>query len=313
MKFNTLLSHLLNIKYPIISAPMANISGGLLATEVTKAGGLGLIGGGYGHQEWLEEELDKVNDNEFGVGFITWRLAENPQLLDLTLAKKPKAIMLSFGDIKPFVEPIKAAGIPLICQVQTVLQARECKQLGADIIVAQGSEAGGHGANRGGMALIPAVVDAVSPLPVIAAGGICDARGIAAAMMLGASGVLMGTRFFASHESLASAAAKKRLLEATGDNTLRTDVFDFARGYHWPQPYSARALKNQFTERWHGIDNRAAKITADVQQNYQKALSSNNFEEAALFVGEGVDLIGEIMSAKDIINQLVCQLRQIKC
>ncbi len=306
MKTSTLKT-ILGIEHSIISAPMANAAGGLLATEVTKAGGLGLIGGGYCDSAWVTDELSKVAEGEFGIGFITWRLMLNPKLLSLALQKKPKAVMLSFGDIEPFVEEIKSANVPLICQIQTVDQAMDCVKKGADIIVAQGTEAGGHGATCPAASLIPAVINAVTPIPVVAAGGICDALDIKNALSLGASGVLMGTRFLASEESLASAAAKERLLSAKGEDTVRTNVFDYARGYDWPKPYTARAIKNNFTKKWHDTQNAKDKINVDVQQDYAEAVNKNDFDEAAIFAGEGVGNIDEILSASRIIEKLFNQ------
>jgi nitronate monooxygenase len=139
---------------------------------------LGLIGGGYGDAKWLTREFEAAGVGRVGVGFITWSLAKRPALLDMALERCPAAVMLSFGDPAPFVERIKRAGATLICQVQTVAMAREAVAKGADMLVAQSAEAGGHGVARGTMALVPAIVDAVGPdLPVAAAGGIADGRG----------------------------------------------------------------------------------------------------------------------------------------
>lgn len=296
---------LLNIKYPIISAPMGNIAGGLLATSVSEAGGLGLIGGGYCEQIWVKQQLDIAGNKPFGIGFITWRLHNNASVLEMALERNPQAVMLSFGDIAPFVSTIKAKGVPLICQVQSVEQAIDCKIKGADIIVAQGTEAGGHGGTQSAMALIPAVVDAVSPLPVAAAGGLCDSRGMKAAFALGAKGILMGTRFMASEESLASDKAKELILTAKACDTIRTRVFDYARGYDWPQPYAARVLKNKFIEQWHGQENLQASIDEAQQALYIDACYQANFDIAGLFIGEGVDLIRDILPAPTIIKRLM--------
>jgi nitronate monooxygenase len=132
-------------------------------------------------------------------------LEKAPEALDLALETQPAAVMLSFGDPTMFAPRIKAAGSTLICQVQSVAGATTAAEAGADVIVAQGRDAGGHaGMMRGTMGLVPAVVDAVAPIPVVAAGGIADGRGLAAALSLGAAGVLMGTRFAATRESLQS-------------------------------------------------------------------------------------------------------------
>ncbi|QGP54398.1 Nitronate monooxygenase [Piscirickettsia salmonis] len=212
---------------------------------------------------------------------------------------------ISFGDIKPFASKIKDAGITLITQVQTVKQAIYDKEQGADIIVAQGSEAGGHGANRGTMALVPAVVDSVGTTPVVAAGGICDGRGIAASMMLGAQGVLLGTLFCASLEANGIAATKKLLIESNGDQTIRSELFDIVDGYDWPKPYTARAIKNKFSERWQGKAELSDKITKNTQDMYKQAKRNSDLDIAAIFAGEGLDLIHDILPAIALDQQFL--------
>jgi nitronate monooxygenase len=256
MPFRTRLTQLLGIEHPILLAPMGSVSGGALAAAVSAAGGLGLIGLGYGDPDWLEREFAAAGPARVGCGFITWSLARRPELLARALAHQPAAVMLSFGDPAPFAGPIKETGAALICQVQTVAQAIEAVAAGADVVVAQGTKAGGHGATRATLPLVPAVVDALrtrgSAAPVVAAGGIADGRGLAAALALGADGALIGTRFLASNEALAASAAKARVVAAGEDATVRTRIFDLARGLDWPDGYTGRALTNHFTERWHG-------------------------------------------------------------
>ena len=203
MSISTPLTARLGIRHPILLAPMDVIAGARLTTAVSAAGGFGILGGGYGDRTWLEQETAKLADvsDPFGIGFITWSLAKRPELLDIALGARPRAIMLSFGDPKPFAPRIKASGALLICQVQTEEMARQALDAGADILIAQGTEAGGHGASRTTIDIVPAIVDlAAGRVPVAAAGGIGDGRGLAAMMMLGASGVLLGTRFYASQE-----------------------------------------------------------------------------------------------------------------
>jgi nitronate monooxygenase len=195
----TALTRLLGIAHPILLAPMGSAAGGKLAAAVTNAGGLGLIGSGYADAATIKKELAAAGNTSVGVGFITWALDKNPEALDVALAAQPPAVMISFGEPKPYARVIKDAGAKLICQVQTLAEAVEAAVAGADIIVAQGRDAGGHsGTTRGSMGLVPAVVNAVGAIPVVAAGGIADGRGLAAALALGAAGVLMGTRFAAS-------------------------------------------------------------------------------------------------------------------
>ncbi|MGH7125511.1 MAG: NAD(P)H-dependent flavin oxidoreductase [Stellaceae bacterium] len=309
MPLRTRLTEKLGIMHPVILAPMGSASGGALARAVSDAGGLGLIGMGYGNAEWLEREFLAAGNARVGCGFITWSLAERSHLLDRALDHKPAAVMLSFGDPKPFVPTIKRAGASLICQVQGVAQAVEAADLGADIVVAQGTEAGGHGASRSTLALVPAVVDAVrarnAQVVVVAAGGIADGRGLAAALMLGAEGVLVGTRFLASNEALTSAPAKARIVAARGDNTVRTRVFDMARRLDWPAPYTGRALQNDFSRQWHGRESELEASLSSEAARYAQAADVNDVDVAVVFAGEAVDLVRRIEPARDIISGLV--------
>jgi nitronate monooxygenase len=194
----TPLTVALGLRHPVVLAPMAGVSGGALAAAVSRAGGLGLIGGGYGDRDWLEREFAAAGDARVGTGFILWALERQPDLLDLALDRDPAAVFLSFGDFGRFAGRVRRAGIPLILQVQTLAQARAALDAGADILVAQGTEAGGHGGARATLPLVPAVVDIAGEVPVLAAGGIADGRGLAAALMLGAAGALCGTAFYAA-------------------------------------------------------------------------------------------------------------------
>jgi nitronate monooxygenase len=224
MSISTRLTELLKVKHPILLAPMDVVSDGRLAATVSRAGGFGIIGGGYGDETWLARELDAAGDARVGVGFITWSMAKRPRLLDLVLERRPVAVMLSFGEVRPHAQKIKKAGALLICQVQTLRQANAAAANEADILVAQGAEGGGHGISRSTFPFVPAVVDAVPHIPVAAAGGIADGRGLAAALMLGADGVLVGTRFYASQEAAGFVAAKDRIVSETGDHTITRDL-----------------------------------------------------------------------------------------
>jgi len=158
---------------------------------------------------------------------------------------------------------------------------------------------------------VPAVVDAVSPLPVVAAGGIADGRGVAAALTLGAAGALIGTRFYASHEALGHESAKQQLVHAKGEDTLRTRVFDLVRGYPWPEHFTGRALANAFTDRWHG---REASLSEDLEAQrdlYTRAGETGDTDVLAVFAGEGVDAIGSVEPAETIMRQMVRETRVV--
>lgn len=306
----TPVTRLLGIRYPILLAPMGAVAGGALAAAVAQAGGFGMIGPGYLDESWIGREFDAAGNAPVGIGFITWHLAQHPERLGFALARKPAAVMLSFGDAAPFVDQIRGSGAKLIMQVQTLGDARRAAELGADLIVAQGGEAGGHGAiGRGTLPLTAAMVDAVAPIPVVAAGGIADGRGLAAALALGAAGALVGTRFFATQEALGHPAAKAGLVTGQGDATVRTTVFDVIRKIDWPKPFTGRALRNRTVETWHGREN---ELVADIDRQhaaYTAAAAQGDFTTAVLWAGEGVDLIRDIPSARDVVVQMATEAR----
>ncbi len=299
------LTRMFGLQHPIVLAPMGSVSGGQLAATVSNAGGLGLVGGGYGDVAWMRNELERVRNattRPWGVGLITWSIT--PKALDLALEYGPDAFMLSFGDPHPYARKIKDAGCRLICQVQDVEQARVARDAGADLIVAEGAEAGGHSGSRATLPLVPAVVDVVGPLPVIAAGGIADGRGLAAALMLGAQGVLMGTRFFASLEALGSPEAKRRIAAASASQTRRTRVFDIVRGYDWPPGHPGRALSNGFLEKWDGREAELAAAIQTEQPAYWDAARQGNFDTAVVWAGEAIDLIPSVEGAARLVERI---------
>lgn len=304
----TTLTKAFGLTHPIVLAPMGGVAGGRLAAAVSNAGGLGLVGGGYGDREWLAHELGLVQAHTkcaWGAGLITWSIGEG--ILELVLEHRPRAVMLSFGDPRPHAEAIKAAGCALICQVQGVPEARLAQEAGADFIVAQGTEAGGHGGMRATLPLVPAIVDLVAPTPVIAAGGIVDGRGLAAALMLGAQGALIGTRFCASTEALGRDAAKRRLVEANGGETARTRVFDIVRGYAWPAPYTGRALRNAFMGRFDGREDELVAARSRERGAYFAAVERDDYETALVWAGEGVDLVTSIEPAGELVATIGAQ------
>ena len=303
MSIRTALTVEFGLEYPIVSAPMGSVAGGRLAAAVSNAGALGLVGGAYGEPDWLRTELSKVRSGTtrpWGVGLITWHATR--EAVELALSYEPHAFMLSFGDPRPFAPAIKKAGCTLICQVQDTEDGKVAKAAGADLIVAQGTEAGGHGAERSTLPLVPAVVDAVAPTPVLAAGGIADGRGLAAALMLGAQGALMGTRFYAATEALGHESAKERIVLAKGRDTQRTRVFDIIRQHSWPQPYTGRALRNHFMERWEGRENDLNAALDKEIPGFRAAVRDGDFDRAMIWAGEGVDMVSDVASAGELVR-----------
>ncbi|GAC1328509.1 MAG: nitronate monooxygenase [Beijerinckiaceae bacterium] len=317
MSLRTRLTERLKLEHPILSAPMGFIAGGKLAAATSHAGGLGLIGGGYGDAEWLTREFEAAGNARVGCGFITWSLAKKPELLDAVLARAPAALMLSFGAVAPFAETIKRAGVPLICQVQSLAHAREAAAAGADIIVAQGGEAGGHAGYRATLTLTPEIADyladAAPDTLLVAAGGIADGRGLAAALMLGADGVLIGSRLMASAEALTPPGFVDAILAADGDGTIKTSVIDLVRKFDWPADFGGRALRTRFVTDWHGREAALAEPATHAAQNerFWRAFRAGEAEETGVFMGEAVGLIRDAPPAARVIERIVAEAERL--
>lgn len=219
-------------------------------------------------------------------------------------------MFLSFGNPAPFVERIHSVGVPVICQVGNVEHARHALDVGADIIVAQGGEGGGHGlGTRSTLTLVPELADLIAERGtdtlLLAAGGIADGRGLAAALVLGADGAVVGTRFLVSEEAAISAEAQARALLLSGDDTVRQSVYDILRGKDWPEKYSGRVLRNSFITQWHGREAAFNDSLDALREQFRTAVGAGDFNVANLIVGEAVGLIRSIESAESIVLSMI--------
>jgi nitronate monooxygenase len=304
----TRLTERFGLAHPIVLAPMAFAAGGALAAAVSRAGGLGLIGGGYGDPDWIDEQFAEAGDAPVGCGFITWRLHDRTHVLERVLERRPRAILLSFGDPRPYAPLVHDAGVPLLCQVQTRTDAEVAIEAAADVVVAQGAEAGGHGGRRSTLPLVPEIADlllARSPDTLLcAAGGIADGRGLAAALVLGADGALVGSRLWATEEALVAERMHAAALAAHGDGTLRTSVVDIARGLDWPPRFTARVLRNRFTDTWHGRERELREAGRDVARDWSEGWAAGDPDRANTFVGEAVGLIDAIEPARAVVERM---------
>jgi nitronate monooxygenase len=243
-------------------------------------------------------------------------MARDPKLLDQVLARQPAALMLSFGEVEPHASRIKARGVPLICQVQGMQYLREAVDAGADIIVAEGCEAGGHSGYRGVFTLVPEAADYLarhSPDTVlVAAGGVGDGRGLSAALMLGADGVLVGTRFVASQESEAPEGLRQAIIRADGDSTMKSTSVDIARKRYWPNPeFVVRVLKNGFVARWHGRE-REMEQAIDVEyERFWSAFKAGDADNTGVLMGEVSGIIRDAPPAAQIVHDMVAQTCQL--
>lgn len=312
----TRLTETFGIEHPIVLAPMDGVADARLTCAVSAAGGLGLLGGGYGDRAWLDAQLAAIPAGRAGCGFITWSLARQPGLLDVALDHDLAAVFLSFGDPTPFAERVHRAGVPLICQAGTLEQARQALDAGARVLVAQGGEAGGHGTGtRGTLTVVPEVADLLAERSpetlLLASGGVGDGRGLAAALCLGADGVVMGSRLWASAEAAEEPAAHARAVAAGGDDTVRQSVFDIVRGADWPEPYTGRVLRNDFTSRWHGHEDALRGDLTEAQQRFTSAKAAGDYSIGNVIVGEAVGLIEAIEPAAAIIDRTVRRARDV--
>jgi nitronate monooxygenase len=311
MGLRTGFTDLLAIDVPIASAPMGGSAGGALAAAVSNGGGFGMVGGGRGDPAWVARELAIVvsgTDRPWGVGFLSW--SATSEVVDQALEYGPHAVMLSFGDPGALAERVRAAGVPLVLQATDMDEARHAVALGADVIVAQGSEAGGHsGSGRATLPFVPLVVDLAGGIPVLAAGGIADGRGIAAALALGASGAMLGTRFQVTGEALVHPADVRALLDGSGERTERSRIPDIARGAPWPSRYPARVLRNAFVDHWRGRESELERDSA-AQTRYRDAEAARDLSVAAVWASSAIDLITEPLPASDLVRRLAGQAEQ---
>jgi nitronate monooxygenase len=310
MALYTAFTELFSLQHPIALAPMGGASGGALAAAVSNGGGLGLVGGGRQDPGWLDQQLEIVaagTGKPWGVGFQCW--SNDVGTVERALAHHPRAVMLSFGDSRPFVAAIRSAGAVLIVQVTNLDKARRAVDAGADVIVAQGTEAGGHGGRRSTLPFVPVVVDLAAPTPVLAAGGIADGRGVAAALALGAAGVLLGTRFLVAFEALVTPSVTKAIIEGGGEDTDRSRIYDIARGAPWPSRYPARTLRNPFFDRWRG---REGELEADpaARQAYREAVATGTLPPEPVWASEAIDLITEVSPAAELVGALAAEAEQ---
>jgi len=304
MGLRSALTDMFGIEHPIVLAPMGGVAGGRLAAAVAEGGGLGMIGGGRGDADWLGRECALAangTEKPWGIGLLSWAIDQDT--LAAAMAWRPAAIMLSFGDPAPFASAIHDAAIPLIVQVTSMAEARRALDVGADVVVAQGTEAGGHGGGRSTLPFVPAVVDVAGAVPVLAAGGIADGRGLAAALVLGAAGAVIGTRFEATTEALLDADEATAILAAGASDTILGRVADVAADAGWPAVYPARTLRNAFTDTW---QNREDELGDDDEalNEFRAGVDRADMDYVPVWAGEAVDLITELHGASALVGRI---------
>jgi nitronate monooxygenase len=268
--------------------------------------------GSAGSVELLEREADipRHRGLSFGIGLLDWAVASEPALLYAALSASPALLSVSFGDDLSWVERARTAGIVPATQVFDVAGARRAESAGIEVLVARGAEGGGHGEVKvGTLPLLEAVLEAVS-IPVLAAGGISSARGLAAVLAAGASGAWLGTSFAACPESLAPDWTRDALVRAVETDTVTTRVFDIAIGHPWPPHLPERVLRNGFTDRWWGREEEVAS-NAEARRALSDAIALGDHQVACVNAGQGVGLLTMVRPAAEVVEQFCAGASQL--
>lgn len=310
MALRTALTNQLGIKVPVICAPMAGVGDADLAVAVSRAGALGMIGiSGARSPEWVTEQLAHASAAQvpYGVGLMAWALPDNPEIFDLVIKATPALVSISLGTLEPWIGRARGAGIPVAVQVGSAAEARAAEKAGASLIVARGAEAGGHGrADIATLPLLQHVLDTVS-VPVVAAGGITGARGLAAVLAAGAAGAWAGTAFIGCFEATHTPAVRQALATAAATDTIYTRAFDIAQRIPWPPEFGGRGLRNAFTDTWADREEDLTALLAGQQPDegltasIRQARIDADLEFAPIYCGQGVGQIRVEVSAADVV------------
>ncbi len=312
---HTPVCELLGLRHPIALGGMAGATSVPLVAAVSNAGGLGVLGLATTPAEEISSvvaAIRETTDSPFGVNFLLF-LARD-EAVDAALESSPPVFSTAWPradqDLGAIFARAHEARSLAMHMVGTVPEAKRAQAAGADVIVAQGTEGGGHVGWMATMTLVPMIVDAVAPTPVIAAGGIADGRGLAAALALGAHGALLGTRFLATEESPLHENFKQAVLDSDGHDTLLTEIPDIATGAVWPGAM-ARARRNAFIERWASRDWELRARQPEVLGDLLRARQTGDADNAALLIGQDAGLIDDIPPAGELIARIVAEAEML--
>jgi nitronate monooxygenase len=290
---------------PVVGAPMYGVGAGRLAAAISRAGALGVIGvGGATTAAWLTDEcrVPAADALRYGVGLMAWALERDNGPFAAALEARPDLVSVGFGDYQQYVEPLQSAGVVVATQAGNLAEAKAAEQAGVDLIVARGAEGGGHGRNDvGTLALLQEVLEVVS-VPVLAAGGIATARGLAAVLAAGAAGAWVGTAFLTCEEADTSVEAAERLIDAADTDTAYGRVFDVGQRLGWPPEYGGRALRNSFFDSWDGREDELARDDSAAQA-LSAARTAKDFDTAYIYAGQGAAMLTERRSAAAVVAE----------
>ena len=304
----TKLCERLGIEAPHCSSGDERLHLGRAGGGGVECGALGSLGCDLRSVEDLTRQLTRIREltsHPFAVNHLLLTL--NQDAFAATLRARPPVISLAGGDPGDLVKRAHDVGSLVVHQVHTVPQAREAAQRGVDVIIAQGTEAGGHGGTVGALALIPQVVDAVSPIPVVAAGGIADGRGLAAALVLGAQGINIGTRFLASAEAPIGQGWKQRIVDAASEDAVKFDAWNDIVPPRGSGGYGTvvRAIRTPFIDQWQGRREEAKQQAERLRGEVMAAVKEGRLHELMPVAGQSAGLIRDIIPAGDIVRRIV--------
>jgi enoyl-[acyl-carrier protein] reductase II len=305
----------LGIEVPVMQAAIWPATAPELVAAVSEAGGLGSVGSVFESAANVQRQIARVREltgMPFAVNHVVPLLDE--EAFEATLEAKPAVISLALADPGDFVERAHAAGAKVIHQVHTVEQARRVAELDVDAIIAQGSEAGGQGISLGvgAMALIPQVVDAVAPIPVLAAGAVADGRGLAAALVLGAQGVNVGTRFLASEEASADESWKRAILATESEDVVRFEVWKeiFPPASEDAYETVPRVIRTSFVEEWQRRPEEARREAERLRGELMSVVRGRRPHELVPFTGQTAGLIHDVLPASEIVHGMVSEAEE---
>jgi NAD(P)H-dependent flavin oxidoreductase YrpB (nitropropane dioxygenase family) len=306
---------LLDIEHPIALGGMGSGTSSALVAAVSGAGGLGALGCLYLTADQIRERcvaIRRETNRPFALNFLLFDIRE--ECFAAALAVRPSVMQFAWArpeqDLRPFFDRAHDAGCKVTHMVGSVPEALRAAKDGADVIIAQGTEGGGHVGWMASMPLVPMVVDAVGAIPVLAAGGFADGRGLVAALALGAQGILLGTRFLASVESPLHANFKQAIVDSDGHDTELTEIPDIAAGQVWPGAM-IRARRNRFIERWAGREWALRQSRAEAAAKLRAARDEGNIDEGSLSFGQDAGLIHDIAPAADIVTRIAQEAEEI--
>jgi NAD(P)H-dependent flavin oxidoreductase YrpB (nitropropane dioxygenase family) len=306
---HTRICDLLGVRHPIVLGGMGTATTAPLVAAVSNAGAFGTLGTSAFNAATLESEIAAIHertDKPFGINHLLFQVQE--EMFAVTLRAKPAVAAFAWArkdqELRTYFQRAHDAGSKVMYMAGEVPEALRAAEAGADVLVAQGTEAGGHVAWMASLPLLPMMVKALAPLPVLCAGGIADGHGLAAALALGGEGVLLGTRFMATPEAPIHAKYKEAIIKSDGHDTVLTEIPDLASQRVWPGAMS-RAQRNRFIERWAGREWALRQNASEVGKQITAARAAGDVDNAPLSFGQDAGLIDSIRPVREVVDAIV--------